>query len=314
MLEGDEARQAVAEAGRRTTARRHLERREHFQEVSPEVGVLDESAFDDAFADDPDEALALLADLTGATDEGLRTLARRLAGRVLVDVARTGEQRRRGVGRLRRDRADRAEGDLDLDASLDAIGALRTTGIRPGGARPGIDADELVVRTWHRPETALCLLVDRSGSMAGDRLAAAAVGAASVLFRAPTDCSVVAFAEDAVVVQSQGTARPADEVVGDLLRLRGFGVTNLALALRTAREQLGRSRAGRRIAVLLSDCRATTGGDATPEAATLEELVVVAPHGDSVDAEALADVVGARWTTLDGPSSVPAAFARVLGD
>ena len=53
--------------------------------------MLDEAAFDDALADDPDETLALLADLTGATDEGLRMLARRLAGRVVVDLARTGE-------------------------------------------------------------------------------------------------------------------------------------------------------------------------------------------------------------------------------
>ena len=33
--------------------------------------------------DDPDEALALLADLTGATDPRLRELARRLAGRIM---------------------------------------------------------------------------------------------------------------------------------------------------------------------------------------------------------------------------------------
>ena len=304
MLEGDAAREAVAEAGRRTTARRHLERREHFDEVSPEVGVLDEQAFDDALADDPDQALALLADMTGATDERLRGLARRLAGRVLVDVARTGGPARRGTGRLRTRRADRAEGDLDLDASMDALSMV-------AAGRP-VGADELSVRAWDRPDTALCLLVDRSGSMAGDRLAAAAVAAASVMFRAPDDCSVVAFAEDAVVVQSQGEPRSADAVVGDLLRLRGFGVTNLALAMRVAREQLERSSAGRRIAIVVSDCRATTGGDPTADAAAVSELVVVAPEGDSADAEALAASIGARWTTLDGPSSVPEALARVL--
>lgn len=268
------------------------------------MGVLDEQAFDDALAEDLDQALALLADMTGATDERLRGLARRLAGRVLVEIARTGGPARRGTGRLRTHRADRAEGDLDLDASIDAVTAV--------AAGQGVRADELAVRAWDRPDTALCLLVDRSGSMAGDRLAAAAVAAASVMFRAPTDCSVVAFAEDAVVVQSQGVSRSADEVVGDLLRLRGFGVTNLALAMRAAREQLDRSQAGRRIAIVLSDCRATTGGDPLPEAAAVAELVVVAPEGDWADAEALADAVGARWTTLDGPSSVPEALARVL--
>ncbi|MGI9578274.1 MAG: hypothetical protein ACR2OH_08760, partial [Microthrixaceae bacterium] len=95
--------------------------------------------------------------------------------------------------------------------------------------------------------------------------------------------------------------------------LRGFGITDVGLALRTAARQLGRSTAGRRIAVLMSDCRATTGGDPLPHAAGIDELVVLAPEGDTADAEALADALGARWSTLAGPSDVPAALDRVLG-
>ena len=59
----------------------------------------------------------------------------------------------------------------------------------------------------------------------------------------------------------------AESVVNDVLRLRGNGVTDVGLALRTAAGQLRRSNAGRRLAVLLSDCRATTGGDPLPHAA-----------------------------------------------
>jgi Mg-chelatase subunit ChlD len=271
--------------------------------VSPEVGVLDEAAFDRAVEESPDQALAMLADLTGATDERLRELARRLAGRVLVDLGRIGPERRRGVGRLRDVPLRSADGDLDLDASLDAIVLGRTGGADPDGLR---------VRAWQKPTTAVCLLVDRSGSMAGDRLASAAVAAAGVLFRAPLDCSVVAFAEDAVVLKAQDEQRSADEVVGDLLRLRGFGVTDLGLALRSARRQLDRSTAGRRIAILMSDCRATTGGDPLPHAAAVAELAVLAPEGDTADAAALADAVGARWTELGGPTTVPDALTRVL--
>jgi Mg-chelatase subunit ChlD len=294
----------VAEAGRRTTSRRDLGRRERFEDISPEVGVLDEEAFDRALDEDPDEALSLLADMTGATDERLRDLARRLAGRVLVDLARIGPVRRRGIGRMRSVTLRDADGDIDLDASLDAVVL--------GRARGGIDPDQLRVQAWQRPSTAVCLLVDRSGSMAGDRLAAAAVAAASVLFRAPLDCSVVAFAEDAVVLKSQDAPRSPDEVVGDLLRLRGFGVTDLGLALRTAARQLERSPAGRRITILMSDCRATTGGDPLPHAGAVPELVVLAPQDDTADAEALAEALGARWAGLGGPTSVPDALSRVL--
>jgi Mg-chelatase subunit ChlD len=267
------------------------------------VGVLDEDAFAEAMDADPDDALAMLADLTGATDEGLRRLARRLAGRVMVDLGRIGPERRRGVGRLRRVPLREADGDVDLDASLDAIAAVRSG---------GDGAADLRVQAWQRPSTAVCLLVDRSGSMAGDRLAAAAVAAASVLFRAPLDCSVVAFAEDAVVLKAQDEVRSPDEVVGDLLRLRGFGVTDVGQALRAAAGQLARSTAGRRITLLMSDCRATSGGDPLPHVAGAHELAILAPQGDTADAEAFADALGARWTELAGPTSVPDAISTVL--
>lgn len=305
MAEGDEAREAVADAGRRTTSRRELERRADFEQVSPEVGVLDEEAFAEAMEDDPDEALALLADMAGATDARLRALARRLAGRVMVDVARVGARRRRGIGRLRTVAMSRAEGDLDLDTSMEAIAESRAAGT-------ALDPDRAHVTAWQRPSTAVCLLVDRSGSMAGEALAAAAVAAAAVVLRAPQDCSVVCFSDRAVVVKGQDEHRDPDAVVSDVLGLRGFGVTDLGLGLRTAAHQLARSGAGRRVAVVLSDCRATAGGDPLPHAAGIDEVVVLAPEGDTADAEAFAEALGARWAPLAGPASVPEALARVL--
>ena len=294
----------MAEAGRRTASRRELSRYEQFEEVSPEVGILDEEAFDAAFEEDPDEALSMLAELVGATDRTLAELARKLAGRIMVSLARTGTGRR-GVGRLTSAPMRAAEGDIDIDASMDALTGL------PAGVAPR--AEDLRVTTWDRPETAVCLLVDRSGSMAGERLASAAVAAAAVTHRAPKDCSVVCFSDRSIVVKAQDETRPVEEVVSDVLSLRGFGITDMGLALRTAARQLGRSTAGRRIAVLMSDCRATTGGDPLPHAAGIDELVVLAPEGDTADAEALAEALGARWSTLAGPSDVPAALDRVLG-
>lgn len=305
MKEGAAAEQAVNEAGRRTKARRDLSRNDSFEEISPEVGQLDENAFDEAMRDNPDEALALLADLTGATDEKLRELARRLAGRIMVDVARKGRPRPRRIGKMSR-RPYRADGgEIDLDASLEPIAIAR-------GTNSGVDPEDLVVRDWARPGTALCLLVDRSGSMTGRPLATAAVAAAAVATRAGTDYSVVAFASDAVVAKSQDVVRSTERVVTDLLTLRGFGTTDLALALRTAQAQLARSGAGRRIVVLLSDCRATVPGDLYGAARGLEELVILAPEGDSSDAETFAAATGARLATVAGPTDIPSALERVL--
>lgn len=304
MKEGAEARRAVAEAGRRTVARRELARHARFDEVSPALGRLDEDAFDSLLDDDPDAALALLADLNGATDERLRALARRLSARVVVDVARGGEVRG-GVGRVQTAPMDRAIGDLDVDASLDPIVHARLAGAAPAPA-------ELRVRTWRRPTTAVCLLVDRSGSMHGERLAGAAVTAAAVALRAGTDASVVAFSGDAVVLSAHGEQRPPDQVVADLCRLRGAGVTDVGLALRVAADQLGRSAASRRVAILLSDCRVTNGGDPTEDAAALHELIVLAPAEDHDEAEAFARAVGARWAALPGPSAAPEVLRELL--
>ncbi len=305
VREGAAAEAAVQDGARRTTSRRELARHEHFDDVSPTVGQLDESALEDLLGASPDEALALLADLTGATDPLLRELARRLAGRLVVDVARQGTPRRRGVGKLRLGPLDETGGDLDLDASLDALAVAGATGRAP-------DLDEVRIRAWARPGTALCLLVDRSGSMGGERLATAAVAAAAVAWRAPEDYSVLAFGRDVVGVKSQGVFRPAELVVQDLLTLRGFGTTDLATALRAAGEQLARSRAERRVAVLLSDCRATVPGEVVAAARALDELVIVAPAGDAEEAEALARDAGGRVEEIGGPSQVPEVLALLL--
>lgn len=306
VQEGAAADQAVQEAGKKTTARRDLQRRhEKLDEVSPDVGELDEEAVERNLADDPDETLSLLADLTGATDPKLRDLARQLAGRIVVDLARRGAPRRRGIGKLQVQPLDDTGGDLDVDASLDGLVGARAR----GGA---VDPGDLKARGWSRPGTALALVVDRSGSMGGDRLATAAVAAAAVAWRAPDDHSVLAFSNQVIVPKSQDGPRPPEQVVQALLTLRGHGTTDLALALRAAREQLARSRAARKITVVLSDCRHNVPGDVLPEAGATEELVIIAPADDREAADALGRQVGARVFPLERPSGIPAIFAELL--
>ncbi|MEZ5383427.1 MAG: VWA domain-containing protein [Microthrixaceae bacterium] len=272
------------------------------------MGVLDEGAFDALVDDDPDAAMGLLADLVGATDAALARLATRLAGRISTELARTGPPQRpgRGVGRLRRRSAALASGDIDLEASLDAVLAGRATGSPPS-------VDELVVAAWERPGTALSLVVDRSGSMLGPRLATAAVTAAAVMLSRPHDASVLAVAQEALVLRAQGSARAAEAVVGDLLILRGHGVTDLSLGLAAAQQQLDRSDARRKVCILLSDCRATAGPPPERAARNLEELAIVAPADDLADAEALSAATGARLVPLASPLEAPAAIQLALG-
>ncbi len=304
MLEGAEAQEQLQQEQRQTTARRSLERMDGFDEMSPDVGQLDIEAVEHALTEDTDVALSLLADMASATDVRLRALAQRMAARVVLDLASTSGTSKRGIGRMRSIPMSDSGGDLDIEGSLDALVAARASGQPP-------QIDELRVRSWTTPDAAFVVLIDRSGSMTGDRVATAAVAAAAAAHKANTDYGIIAFNDKALVVKAIGEARPVEDVVNDVLRLRGFGPTDLSLALRTAAAQLDRATAGRRRVILLSDCRPTAGSEPERAAGGLEELGILAPADDCADAQALANDVGARWATLAGPTDVPSAFAAL---
>lgn len=269
------------------------------------MGEIDERALADLVEEDAAHALALLAEMTAATDPVLAAMAARLAGRLMLDVARIGPTDSRGIGRIVSAPSDRADGDLDVDGSLDAL-------VQARAGHAAIGADELRVRHWTKPTMALSLVIDRSGSMSGVRLATAAVAAAACSWRAPADWSVLAFSDRQLALKSQDDGRPAAEVVNDLLRLRGRGTTDLDAALRSSARQLERSRAKRRVTILLSDCRATAGVDPHAAALRLDELCVIAPADDADDAAAFARRAGARFASVGGALDIPAAIARVL--
>lgn len=294
------------ESSKRTKSRQELQRHQRFEDVSPEVGELDEAAVDEAMGEDADDTLALIADLTAATDPKLGELAKRLAARLMLDVSKRSVARRRGLGKLVTTKY-RDGGDIDIDASLSAFERVTHS-----DAARTVNLEELRVRSWEKRDTALCLLVDRSGSMGGKPLATSAVAAAAVATRQPNDYSVLAFARDVVVAKSQDADTSSEVVVNTVLSLRGFGTTNVAQALEAASEQLSRSRAARKITILLSDCRSNEPGDVEAAARGVDELVVIAPEGDAEEARAFGLRVGARVVNVSGPMDIPNALSAAL--
>ena len=276
-----------------------------FSEISPDVGEIDEAALNEQLDADPDATLATLARMTSATDEALRALAKRLAGQLFLDLTRDHRADDVGIGRIASTRY-RPEGDLDLDGSLDALLDARSRD-------EVVDPEQLRVHTWTAPATAWCLLIDRSGSMHGEPVATAAMAAAAVVQRAQPEVAVLSFGREVVACTAMWEHHDPDDVVDRVLALRGHGTTDIAGALAAAREQLEAASAPRRVVILLSDCRATEPGDVHAAARSVDELVIIAPEGDSDEAAELAESVGARWTTAQGPSSVAAAIDRVLG-
>jgi uncharacterized protein with von Willebrand factor type A (vWA) domain len=298
-------------ATRRTLGRAELAaRHEAFGALSPEVGQLDEDLLAELLAADPDAAVTLLADLARATDRELRAAAQRLAARIFFRLGAAGQKPSRGTRRLG---AGRAEGDLDLEKTLD----------RWSGPWPP-DTGDLVTRAWRAHRRTLCLLIDRSGSMSGLAVAIAAVAAASVVLAASEGGwggglgltpAIVAFSGDVTVLQAQGTRRDPTELVGDLVALRGHGMTDLAAALRAAAVQMAGGRATDRVAVLLSDCMPTAGGDPALALAGIDRLHVLCPL-PTPEAEQAAATLARRGGGTSQPvrtlTEVAPALTRVL--
>ncbi len=295
----------MVEDRRRSVSRRDLDRNDRFSEISPELGQLDVDAFDELLDEDTDRALDLLAKMTQAMDRDLATLAKRLAGRLVLELSRAGQAQNRGVGRLVTEPADERAGDIDIDASLDGL-------ITAKAQRRPPSIEDLRVQRWQRPDTALCLLVDRSGSMSGERLASAALAAAVCAWRAPSQFAVLAFSDRVIEVKPLTGTKPAETVVAEILALRGHGTTDVALALRAAKRQLAGTTARRRITILLSDAEVTAGGDPIQPAKALDELVVIAPEDEPQHARSLIAAAGGRLGEVGGPMSVLDALRTAL--
>ncbi len=287
----------------KTVGRRELARHARFAEISPEVGVLDERAMSQALADDP-AAFELLAVMTTATDENLRAAAIRLSAGIVLERARVGRVGMRGISRLRPVRGA-IDGDLDIDASIEGVSAARAE------ARPVVP-DDLTTVQWAKARTAFAVVVDRSGSMSGAGLAAAATVAAACALRAPQEHAVLSFAGSVEVIRPLVSDIAPAAVAERLLRMRGHGVTRLAAALKAAGEQLAPARARRRVVILLSDCRSTDEDDTLQTARALPELIILAPADDHEQAAHLAGLAGARWGAIAHPLDAAAALDHLL--
>ena len=298
-----------AQAARRSTRDQLARSNPDFDAISPQAGRIDAAAVADLAARDPDAAARVLASTARAYDPGLRAGARALAARLVVGSPRTGVADRPGTSRMVT-RREPTGSDVDLDASLAAR-----------GAEPHWRAEHLHTRGWRSTGRAVVLLVDASGSVAGDELAAAVLTASALVqrMRPGDELGVVAFWSRAVLLRPLSADQRVDVVIDRLCDLRGGGTTDLELALHTAAAQLARSRAADRHVLLLSDCLATESPDPVDAARALARLPArlhVMALSDEAEASAasaaLAAAGGGRVAPLYRPSQAPAAVRALL--
>ncbi|MCL6095962.1 MAG: AAA family ATPase [Actinobacteria bacterium] len=284
ILEGRSAEAAISQAARRTVSRKYLARRfSEFSSLSPRVGTLDEDAAVTMIKNDSTRGIELLCEMANATDRMLAKAARSLATRIFVDMSRSGHDRCRGLHRIDRDHHS-LTGDLDLEGTLETTGGLRPK-----------SSEDLLTLSWHASRKALCLLLDRSGSMEGNPLALACLATAATLTagRSRADVAVITFSSEAIVVVPMGSNYSVQSAVNSLLSLRGSGTTDISNAFAAAELQLSRSPCKTKEVVLISDCVATAGNSPLDSLRGIELLHVINTSYDE-DAQNMGKLLAKR--------------------
>jgi len=226
---------------------------------------------------DEPAGLVPLADLDADSPADLltRQRAREIARRLSVPRPPRDDRARRGSGELTSVRWRGGSDEIDLDATLEAV-----------GGDPAPEADAIVVRERVRTRRSMVLVVDVSGSMRGERVrtAAATVGAlAGELSR--DQVAVVAFWSDAAVLVRLGEPVAPLAVLDLLLRVPTQGLTNVAFALEVAARELAGTPPRDSRVLLLSDCVHNAGPDPRHTAARLPRLDVLLDTSGEHDAD-----------------------------
>ncbi len=211
------------------------------------------------------EALELYALASSLLKEEARRIARRYATMLAIRLA---SSRVRGlrIGKLSWEKFTWDYSDIDLDRTFDKI------------AEKGVvDLEDIVVMSRRRVERTFALIVDRSASMAGYKLALAAIAAATLAYAARgIDYAVLAFNTEIVFLKRLGDQKSAEEVVDDILSLRACGYTDIAKALSAAYHEIMRRKPEKAIAILITDGEWTAGENPLFKAPLFNRLYVLA--------------------------------------
>ena len=156
-------------------------------------------------------------------------------------------------------------GELDVEATLENL-----------LGKPHPEPGDLIVQRRVDRRHQVVLMVDTSLSMAGEKMALAAVAAAVLALKLrPGDLAVVLFADGARLVSRFGEEVTPAELVRRMLAVPCGGGTDIAAALRLGHAELQRGRDPSRSGLLVSDGVYTSGADPLPAAARFGPLHVL---------------------------------------
>jgi len=166
------------------------------------------------------------------------------------------------------------------------------------------------------PSLAICLIIDRSGSMSGQRMEMAKDAAKSAVeLLSPRDfVSVVAFDHESYVVTPMQSAASTGIIKSAISTIEAGGGTYFYPALVDAQEQLRRVSAKLKHAILLTDGYSQPGDFESIIRQMVNDQITVSTVGvgdaDYELLQRLAEVGKGRYYACDDPQSIPQIFAK----
>ncbi len=155
--------------------------------------------------------------------------------------------------------------EIDLEATLDEIIGKKEYQI-----------EDIVVERRERKKLTCALMIDTSLSMAGEKLAVAAVGAAILALTLKDDnYALVTFESSASTLKPMKQRKDVQVVIGELLDTPATGDTNTEAGLRAGLSELEKVRVGEKLGILITDGQCTSGFDPESMAAKFMRLCVV---------------------------------------
>ena len=167
-----------------------------------------------------------------------------------------------------------------------------------------------------KPSLAICFVIDRSGSMGGQRMELAKDAAkAAVELLTPQDfAAVVAFDNDPYVIVPMQSTASTSTIISAISTIEAAGGTNIYPALVEAHEQLRRVPARLKHVILLTDGYSMPGDFASITRQLARDQITVSTVGvveaDNELLKMIADIGKGRHYSCDDPQSVPQIFAQ----